>query len=246
MGLAIAVPHALAYGVIAAAVGGALVALRRERTSWLGGCVVVAFAAGGALLSSDAWEHARRSLLRTAFDELAAARRAEAPAVGRGFPEDLSAFAFVEGTLRSDASAGAAGVSLNVDVDRIRGPGVDRAVSGGVRATVAGSLAPALMGQWRAGRRVRLPVDLHRAARYLDEGVPDAERALQMRGTSLLGTTKSGALVEVVARAGWIDERMADARAAARRAITDAVGRWSTRSAAIVMAIVIGDRAGLD
>ena len=39
---------------------------------------------------------------------------------------------------------------------------------------------------------------------------------------------------------------MADARAAARRAIGDAVGRWSARSAAIVSAIVIGDRAGLD
>jgi len=98
----------------------------------------------------------------------------------------------------------------------------------------------------RTGRRVRLPVDLHRASRYLDEGVPDAERALQMRGTSLLGTTKSGALVELVASAGWIDERMADARALARHAIGDAVGRWSGRSAAIVMAIVIGDRAGLD
>ena len=52
--------------------------------------------------------------------------------------------------------------------------------------------------------------------------------------------------MEVVARAGWIDERMADARALARHAIADAVGRWSARSAAIVTAIVIGDRAGLD
>src|SRR5581483_1176329 len=35
-------------------------------------------------------------------------------------------------------------------------------------------------------------------------------------------------------------------RAVARRAITKAVGRWSSRSAGIVMAIVIGERAGLD
>ncbi len=39
---------------------------------------------------------------------------------------------------------------------------------------------------------------------------------------------------------------MADTRSLARQAITDAVGRWSVRSAAIVTAIVIGDRAGLD
>jgi len=246
VGLAISVPHALAYGVMAGAAAGALLALRREQTPWIAGFVVAGFAAGGALLSSDAWQHARRSSLRIAFDDLARSSRTEAVAAGRSLPEDPSAFAFVEGALRTDASAGAAGVSLSLDVDRIRGPGVDRAVTGGVITTVAGSFAPALMGQWRAGRRVRLPVDLHRVSRYLDEGVPDAERSLQMRGTSLLGTTKSGALVEVVAPAGWIDERMADARAVARRAIGDAVGRWSARSSAIVTAIVIGDRAGLD
>jgi competence protein ComEC len=39
---------------------------------------------------------------------------------------------------------------------------------------------------------------------------------------------------------------MADVRALARGAIGDAVGRWSGRSASIVTAIVIGDRAGLD
>ena len=141
---------------MACAAAGALVALRNERTPWLAGFVLVGFAAGSALLSSNAWQHARRSSLRIAFDELASARRAEAVAAGRGVPEDPSAFAFVEGVLRSDSSAGAAGVSLNLDVDRIRGPGVDRAVRGGVHATVAGSLAPALMGQWRAGRKVQV------------------------------------------------------------------------------------------
>jgi competence protein ComEC len=76
--------------------------------------------------------------------------------------------------------------------------------------------------------------------------VPDHERALARRGTTLVGTVKSGALVEVVERGGWFDEAMAAARAFARRAIADGVGRWSAESAAIVAAIVIGDRAGLD
>ena len=39
---------------------------------------------------------------------------------------------------------------------------------------------------------------------------------------------------------------MSGARAFARRAIADGVGRWSAQSGAIVAAIVIGDRAGLD
>ena len=231
---------------MAGAATGAALAFLSNRASWLAAFVVIGFAAGGALLASDAWLHARRSSLRAAFDELARARRAEGVAAGRSLPEDPSAFALVEGRLRRDASVGAAGVSLTLDVNRIVSPGGDRAVSGGVLVTVSGSLAPSLMGQWRAGRQIRLPVELHRAARYLDEGVPDAERALQMRGTSLLGTAKSGALVEVVGRANWIDERAAGVRALTRRAIADAVGRWSPRSAAIVAAIVIGDRAGLD
>lgn len=112
--------------------------------------------------------------------------------------------------------------------------------------TVVGALATERIDEWRAGRRVRLPVMLRRPSRYLDPGVPDHERALARRATTLVGTTKSGALVEVLARGSWIDEPLASLRAFSRRAIGAAVGRWSPRSAAIVTAIVIGDRAGLD
>ena len=93
---------------------------------------------------------------------------------------------------------------------------------------------------------MRLAVQLRRPSRYLDPGVPDYERALARRGDALVGTVKSGELVDVLARADWFDERMGEARAFARRAIDDAVGGWSPQSAAIVAAIVIGDRAGLD
>src|SRR5206468_5254966 len=48
------------------------------------------------------------------------------------------------------------------------------------------------------------------------------------------------------ARAGLVDETLGAVRAFARRSIAAAVGRWSPQSAAIVAAIVIGDRAGLD
>jgi competence protein ComEC len=121
-----------------------------------------------------------------------------------------------------------------------------RPVTGGILVTVVGSLAADRMDHWRAGRRVRLPVTLRRPSRYLDPGVPDHERALARRGTTLVGTVKSGALVEVLERAGWFAEAIAGTRAFARRAIADGVGRWSAESGAIVAAIVIGDRAGLD
>jgi competence protein ComEC len=231
------------------AVVSAAAAWRTGRARWLIAFVLTGFAAGGALLASDAWHRAHQSTLHAAFVQIARAERADAEAGGRVLPADPSAFALVEGKLRADASPGPSGVSLNLSVDRIQPlavAGPFRDVGGGLLVTVGGGLAAARSGEWRAGRRLRLPAELHRAARYLDDGVPDGERALEMRGIALVASAKSGALVEVLSRGRWLDEAMAAARASARRAIADGVGRWSQRSAAIVSAIVIGDRAGLD
>ena len=227
----------------------AAAAWRTGRDRRLIAFVMVGFASGGALLASDAWHRAHASTLRTAFDEIARTERADAETSGRVLPVDPSAFALVEGQLRADASPGPSGVSLNLALDRIQPLAIrapPRHVDGGLLVTVGGALGAARAGQWRAGRRVRLPVELHRAARYLDDGVPDGERALELRGIALVGSAKSGTLVEVLSPGNWLDEQMAAARAFARRAIGDAVGRWSQESAAIVLAIVIGDRAGLD
>ncbi|HXD74018.1 MAG TPA: ComEC/Rec2 family competence protein, partial [Vicinamibacterales bacterium] len=200
--------------------------MRPSTSLWAGealiACVAAGFFAGGEALAARAWKDARAAPLRRLFDA------ANQP----------SMFAYVEGVLRADASAGPETVSITIDVDR--------PASGGVMVSVGGTLAAQRMNEWRAGRRIRAPVDLRRATRYLDAGVPDGERALQLRGISLVGSTKSGALVDVVARASPAGEALAVVRAFSRRAIQDAVGRWSGRSAAIVTAIVIGDRAGLD
>src|ERR1043166_2250801 len=163
---------------------------------------------------------------------------------------------YLQGVLRADASPGPASVSITVDVECImpsfepRAPSREarhcRSVDGGVIVSIGGTLSTDLMKEWRAGRRIRAPVDLRRPTRYYDVGVPDGERARQRRGISLVGSTKSGALIEVLGRGSWVDERLADVRAFSRRAIHDTVGPWSDRSAAIVTAIVIGDRAGLD
>ena len=207
------------------------------------------------MLAGDAWHRAWRPSLRIAFEQIARAQRARAADEGRRLPEDDEAFAVVEGVLRADATPTESGVSLSVAVASLSGEReaprsakafAERPITGGIVVTVVGSLAAERMDEWRAGRRVRLPVMLHRPSRYLDPGVPDHERALARRGTTLVGTVKSGALVEVLERAGWYAEAISGARAFARRAIADAVGRWSAQSGAIVAAIVIGDRAGLD
>jgi competence protein ComEC len=122
----------------------------------------------------------------------------------------------------------------------------DVPVRGGVLLTVAGTLAAGRLDQWRAGRTIRVPAQLRRPSRYLNPGVVDDERALARRGTTLVGSVKSGALVEVLQRGSRMSEAAWAVRAFTRRVIASAVGRWSPRSAAIVTAIVIGDRAGLD
>jgi competence protein ComEC len=227
----------------------AFVAFREGRTRLIIPLTGIGFAAAGTLLAADAWRTARRPPIREVFDEAARAERAEATAEGRVVPEDASVPVVVEGVLRRDASNSPAGAFLRLSAGRLlRAPGSSgpREVDGGVAVTVVGSLAPGRVDEWRAGRRVRLSATLRRAARYLNFGVADAERGLALRGDALVGTVKSAALVDVIARGWWLDERAGDARAFARRAIGRSVARWSPRSAALVTAIVIGDRAGLD
>jgi competence protein ComEC len=211
----------------------------------LAAAILVGFGSGAALLSADAWREAWRPPLRIAFEDIAGS-------------EDRTAFVVVTGVLRADAVQRASGVSLSVDVVSIGGPERSvlqarrpdvsgRATSmGGLLLTVAGELARDRIDDWRAGRTIRAPAQLRRPSRYLNPGVPDEERALARRGTTLVGSVKSGALVEVVSTGNATAEAAWRIRSFARRAIARSVGRWSPRSAAIVTAIVIGDRAGLD
>src|SRR6185295_11546078 len=118
--IAPSIPHSAGYSLMLGAVVSAVVAWRTKRDAWLIAFVMLGFAAGGALLASDAWQRARGSTLRRTFDEIARAERSDAEAHGRVRPVDPSAFAVVEGTLRTDASPGPSGVSLNLDVDRIQ------------------------------------------------------------------------------------------------------------------------------
>jgi len=228
----------------------AAVALVARRPRALIAATILGFVAGGFLLAASAWQRAWRPPLRVAFEEIARQQRRQAEAEGRRLPEDDEAFATIEGVLRADATPTESGVSLSVDVEvcreACRAEALEARTRSGIAVTVAGSLAASNLGEWRAGRRVRMPVALRRPSRYLDPGVPDHERALARRGITLVGTVKSGALVDLVERGSVVDETIGAVRAFARRAIASSVGRWSAQSAAIVAAIVIGDRAGLD
>ncbi len=249
-------PTTFVYVLLTVSVAGAVSAWAVPHRVLFTASIALGFLAGGTLLSSTEWRRVWRPSLRRAFEELARHERRVAAIEGRALPEDDSAFAVIQGVLRADAARTETGAALGIIVDRIeqgRPPAgtpeselTTEVVHGGVDATVVGTLAADRIGEWRAGRTVRLPVQLRRPARYLDPGVPDQERALARRGVTLVATVKSGALVDVIAHASWLDERLASVRAFGRRAITAAVGRWSIASASIVTAIVLGDRAGLD
>ncbi len=152
----------------------------------------------------------------------------------------------VEARLVRDATPTDFGARLLVSVEHVRDGGRDRPVSGGARLTVGGSHVDERVEQWVAGRRIRLPVAFRRAPRFLNPGVADQEQVLRRRGIALLGSVKSGLLVEVVEAGPAWQEAAAAARAFVRRAIGTAVGQHDRRSAGIVTAILIGDRAGLD
>ena len=258
------------YAAVAAALAWTVWGWKASRQWSIAAGVALTFFAGGALLAADAWHKAWRPPLRLLFEELASEKRREAELLGQVLPEDDRMSAVVTGTLRADASARPHGVSLSLDVHtvsvRVAGrietleagaaggadasalPGsrAEIPARGGVLLAVAGTLAAGRIDEWRAGRSIRVPAELRRPSRYLNPGVADEERALARRGTTLVGSVKSGVLVDLVANGGRLSETAGEIRAFVRRAIASAVGRWSARSAAIVTAIVIGDRAGLD
>ncbi len=206
-------------------------ALRRQRcTLALAAC---GFVSAGLVLGREAHDATPNTPIRAVFER-------HTP---RG---ELHLFTDVSGVLLTDASVAPSGVSLNVLVERIHLNGSIHPASGGVLISVGGELANDRILHWRAGRRVAFPATLRKPTTYLDPGVGDAGRQLAWRGIALVGSVKSGRLVEIVAPGTRLEETLASIRAAVRRAVAASVGVWNGRSAAVVSAILIGDRAGLD
>ncbi len=92
---------------------------------------------------------------------------------------------------------------------------------------------------------MRVTTTLREPAVYLNPGAGDMRASLARRGVILVGSIKSAALVSVTARGSALHEVAAATRAWARRRLSEFVGRWGSRSAAIATAILIGDRTGL-
>lgn len=152
----------------------------------------------------------------------------------------------VEGRLREDARITASGVTLGLDVSRLWFGDQPLEGIGGVALGVGGALHDAYQRDWTAGRMIRAPVVFRRPARYLNPGLADQEHALARRGITLVGTIKSAQLIEVVAKGQWWEEWAARLRARTRLAIARYVRPRGELPAAIAVALLIGDRTGLD
>ena len=214
-----------------------LLCWRQQAVPAFAGAALFSFWTCGVGLASTASWRAVHSELRAAITGVRGAA-----AIGDGAADPV----LVTGRLDADAARIESGVRLALQVMAVEIDGRTQPARGGVSLTVTGDADAILTDRWRRGRILRLPALLRRPARYLDPGVPDQELALARRGTTLVGSAKSGMLVQVVAHGGVIDEVSGELRARARRTLDGAVGPFSPRSAAIVRAVLLGDRAGLD
>jgi competence protein ComEC len=215
---------ALAVAVLMA--GAALAGFRRGAGPVVVGCAMAGTAAAGASLAAHAEARARR------------------PALVAGIERAHGDVLEVRGVLAEDAHVGESGVRLRVWVRQLGDEPHDGCELAAL--TVVGDLAPTRVGEWTAGRSVRVAATLRRPAFYLNPGVPDDRLALARRGLVAVGTVKSGALVDVDGRAGWRAELSARLRARVRHAMRAHVAPHDATAAAIATAILIGDRAGLD
>ena len=197
-----------------------------------------AYLLAGALLGAHAAREALDPPLRAALDEAFGGFRLETPG-----PPGVHDPVLVRARLLEDGVPREFGVSARATIVAIVLAGVERPMRGDVRLTVAGPAALDLSPAWRAGRIIEAPATFRRPARYLNDGVADFERDQALDGIVLTGSVKSGLLVRVVRRGTAFEELAAAIRARVRRLLARHVE--DPLAAAIVTAILIGDRTGL-
>ncbi len=202
--------------------------------------LAIGFLTAGAALAADSHRHALhtpiRDLLNREYGEFLI------DSLGPGGRHDPIPSRAV---LIEDASQRDGFASLRAETIALHIRGAWQPVDGGVAITVNGAAAAEHVAEWRAGRTIEAPITYRRPARYLNEGVADFERDQALDGVTLLGTVKSGLLVDVVQTGGFIVE----AGGIVRGHVRHAIGRWiaphDSVSAAIASAVLIGDRTGL-
>ena len=264
-GSALGVPPSAALWILPLALVGAAAAYLADCRPAFVAFTVAAFWWGACALAADARQKALDTPLRLALDREFGGFAIDTPGPG-GRHDPIR----VTGVLAEDAARSDDLVTMRVRVTRIEISGTSQPVDGVVTFSVAGFASrPSRPGSapgeallrrpgsasgeasadpasgWVAGRTLEMMATFRRPARYLDEGVPDFERDLALSGTTLFGSVKSGLLVDVVADGNAIQEAAGRVRRHVRRALNTWIAPLDPLSAAIVAAVLIGDRTGL-
>jgi competence protein ComEC len=240
LGLSTAFDAWLPASILVPSGAGAIVLwLRRsERAAIL--LVALGFISAGAALAADARERALHSSIRHVLDREFGGFAIESMGPAGRHEPVISRLLLLE-----DAAPRDGYVSIRGSLIAVRVRHQWTTVEGGVAISVNGAVAADRVDHWRAGRTVQAAITFRRPARYLNDAVPDFEREQALGGTTLLGTIKSGLLVEVVEIGSFVSERCADLRRHVRRAIERWIAPHDAISAAIASAVLIGDRTSL-
>ena len=216
----------------AAAIAAASIAVAYSQASVRRGLIVGACVAAAISYGAVARERALNSPLALWLDAHAPNGRLDNPVR-------------VDGIIAEDAAPSDTGVRLTIDVRRVAADGEWLDLRGRVQVTVAGAIAYPRYAAWRAGRRVTAPVTLRTLEVWRNPGSASETWQRLHRAFDAAGSTKSGALV-TVDRGPWRREAEAAVRAYVRGVADRLVKPRHPLSAAIVTAILIGDRTGLD
>jgi competence protein ComEC len=204
------------------------------------GALATALFCAAAALSADARDRALHTPVREWLNRELGGFAIETPGPGaRHDPLPVRAI------LREDASRTGDVTTLRAVITAVGLRDDWHDTHGTVLLSVGGTASHAQADEWRAGRTIETSVAFRRPTRYLNEGIPDAERALALSGVTLFGSIKSALLVRVTGRGSGLQEGAARIRQGVRERVERWVGRHDAVSAAIVTAVLIGDRSGL-
>ncbi len=220
----------------AVTLGALSAALGWRQPAWRAAWLLAALAAAAAAYAAGASD---RVLAPHAVRFVEAGLSSDSDGSTRARPPVL-----LEGILAEDAVLVDGGARLIVDVERVREGARWHDTQGRVQVLAAGALVGPVLEHWSAGRKLQAPVLLRRLHTWRNPGGPSARRQSLARGVVLAGTIKSAALVDITQGAWW-DEAAALVRAYVRRETTRWIAPIDPLSAAVVTAILIGDRAGL-
>ncbi|TAK10747.1 MAG: DNA internalization-related competence protein ComEC/Rec2 [Acidobacteria bacterium] len=151
---------------------------------------------------------------------------------------------WLEGRVADDAAMSGETALVAIDVTRARVADRWFPVAGRATLAIGGQSADTFVARWTRGRWLTAPVLVRRPQTWRNFGGPSDEWQRLRRASDITGTVKSAALVEI-RRGSWFSETGAAIRRFVRQEIARTIKPLSPTSAAIVVAILIGDRTSL-